>query len=210
MMDDLSKLCLAFTLVPIVAFALCVYAQYINIQKKTYRLTVLCIRTALFLPLYALLMLLSAIYPQVYVILIVLITIIEGYSFYCFFALITTNLGGPAATVDLMYQSQRKLFCSCCCPSDSAIFYQKTTWAIFHLFITRSILSALSAVCFYAQNPSGKAAYTILNTISACILFNGVISLVNLCKMCGALSFTYTVCFVALFYRYFLVDTVFR
>lgn len=181
MFNDLSRLCALFAVVPVVAYFVVVYGQYTTLQKKTYRLTVLCVRTALFLPLYAILMFFSALDPRAYVFLIVVITIVEGYTFYCFLALITTNLGGPAATVDLMYQSQRKLFCSCCCPSDCALFYQRTTWAMFHLFITRSILSALAAICFYAKNKEGKAGFTILNTISAVILFYGVISLVNLC-----------------------------
>lgn len=187
MVDRLARLCLLFTLVPVVAFIMCIRGQYVNVQKKTYRLTVLCVRTALFLPLYALLMFASVLFPNAHVLLIVVITIVEGYSFYCFFVMITTNLGGPAATIDLMNQSQRKLFCSPCCPSDMAVFYQRTTWAIFHLFVTRSILGALAAVCFYSKNPSGKAAFSIINTVSAVVLFYGVASLVNLCK-CATLS----------------------
>jgi hypothetical protein len=182
MLDDISKLSLFFTLVPVVAFLLLVRSQYLSLQKKTYRLTVLNVRAAFFLPLYALFIFFSVIAPKSYVLVIVVVTIVEGYSFYCFLAMITTNLGGPAATVDLMYQSQRKLFCSCCCPSDSALFFQKTTWAIFHLFITRSILSVFSAICFYSHTDRGKAAYVILNSVSAVMLFYGVICLVNLCK----------------------------
>jgi hypothetical protein len=124
----------------------------------------------------------SVLYPEAYPVLMVAITFVEGYSFYCFFALITTNLGGPAATVDLMFQSQRPLVCSCCCPVDSAIFYQKTTWAIFHLFVTRSVLSVLAVLCFYVGNKLAKLAYVSLNVLSAAILFYGVVCLVNLCK----------------------------
>jgi hypothetical protein len=181
-MDRLARLCLLFMLVPMVAFVICVWGQYSNVQKKIYRLTVLCVRTALFLPLYAILMFFSVLFPKAYALLILVITIVEGYSFYCFFALITTNLGGPAATIDIMYMSQRKLFCSPCCPTDMAVFYQRTTWAIFHLFVTRSILAAITAAVVYSNNEAGKGASMVLNVVSAVILFYGVISLVNLCK----------------------------
>ena len=182
MIDELSKLGLFFMLVPVLAYLILVRVQFLNLQKKTYRLTVLCVRAALFLPLYAIFIYISLLAPNSYVLMIVVVTIVEGYSFYCFLALITTNLGGPAATVDLMGHSDRALVCSCCCPSDSAVFYRKTTWAIFHLFITRSILSVVAALCFYAKNEAGKQLYTVVNCISAIILFYGVICLINLCK----------------------------
>jgi len=182
MFDDLAKGCLALMLVPLLAYVAVIRAQYLGLSKKTYRLTVLCVRTAVFLPLYAFLMYISALVPRAYVLLTVIITVVEGYSFYCFLSLITTNLGGPAAAVDLMYQAQRQLFCSCCCPADSAAFYQKTTWAIFHLFITRSVLSVISAIVFYASGEKGKVVFMAINVISAIILFYAVICLVNFCK----------------------------
>ena len=182
MFDQLDRLCLIFMLVPVMAYCVLFHRQFTNLQTETYRLTVLCVRAALFLPLYAIFMYLSVVAPNSYVLMIVVITIVEGYSFYCFLALITTNLGGPTATIEFMRQSEKQLFCSCCCPSDSAIFYQKTTWAIFNLFITRSILSVLSAVCFYSHTKAGKLVYVLVNCVSAVILFYGVICLVNLCK----------------------------
>ena len=182
MFDDIAKICLFLMLVPVLTYIAIIRGQFVGLQKKTYRLTVLCVRTAMFLPLYAFLMYISLLVPRAYVALTVIITIVEGYSFYCFLTLITINLGGPAATVDLMYHSGRKLFCSCCCPADSALFYQKTSWAIFHLFITRSILSIISAVVFYAGSGSGKMAFMFINCISAVILFYGVACLVNLCE----------------------------
>ena len=182
MVDDIAKACLALMLVPVVAYLALIRTQYLNLQKKTYRLTVLCARTAMFLPLYAFFVYISVLVPSSYVLNTVVITIVEGYSFYCFLAMIATNLGGPAAAVDLMYQSQKKLFCSCCCPTDSAIFYQKTTWAIFHLFITRSILSVISAIVFYVGGEEGKVLFMAINCISAVMLFYGVVCLVNLCK----------------------------
>lgn len=182
MFDDLAKGCLALMLVPLLAYVAVIRAQYLGLSKKTYRLTVLCVRTAVFLPLYAFLMYISALVPRAYVLITVIITVVEGYSFYCFLSLITTNLGGPAAAVDLMYQAQRQLFCSCCCPADSAAFYQKTTWAIFHLFITRSVLSVISAIVFYAGGEKGKVVFMAINVVSAVILFYAVICLVNFCK----------------------------
>lgn len=194
MLDQLAKVCVFFMLVPVLAFLMLLRVQFLNLQKKTYRLTVLCVRAALFLPLYAIFIYLSVLVPSAYVLMIVVITVVEGYSFYCFLSLIITNLGGPAATVDIMHHSDRQLVCSCCCPSDSVIFYQKTTWAIFHLFITRSILAVFSAICFYSHTQVGKLVYVFLNCMAAAILFYGVACLVNLCKSVLVVCLNFRVC----------------
>jgi len=118
--------------------------------------------------------------PSSYVMMIGVISVIEGYALYCFLCLIVSNLGGPLATIDLMRNSDRELFCGICCPSDSAMFYDKATWAMFHVLVTRTIIHIFSAISFYAGTPTGLLAYGILNLISAAIIIHGVLCLVIL------------------------------
>ncbi len=63
-------------------------------DPRAYRLYVLSTRASLALPVYAAVMLLSLIYPLTFYALKVPVAFFEGYSFYCFFAMIIENLGG--------------------------------------------------------------------------------------------------------------------
>ena len=149
-------------------------------------------RTALFLPLYAILMYLSLVGPAAYVALTILITAVEGYSFYCFFAMIVTNMGGPVALVNYMKNTGKGLVCcQGCCPSDPATFYKKATWALFHFFFTRVFIVILSAICYYSGKKAGKALYAIFSVLSAVVLFYGLSCLVLLCKWFIFLTFSH-------------------
>lgn len=181
--DNLTTICSLFFVMTTVAYLAILGCQFRHLQPATYRLTVLSTRTALFLPICALLIFIALIAPSSYVMMIFLVTIIEGYAFNSFFALITTNLGGPSASVQLMNKSERKLLCSFCLPADSVAFFRKTTWALFHVFATRSAFGLLSAICFYANTDSGRSAYVFFNAVSTVVLFYGVVCLVNLCKL---------------------------
>jgi len=135
----------------------------------------------LFLPIYAILMYISLVGPKAFAALTILITAVEGYSFYCFFAMIVTNMGGPAAVVSYMRQNAKGLLCcQGCCPSEHAAFYKKATWALFHFFVTRTILIFFSAICYYSGSKAGKALYAIFTVISAIVLFYGLSCLVLL------------------------------
>ncbi len=178
----LTLICSLFFVMAVIAFMAVLACQFRHLQPATYRLIVLSARTALFLPLCSFFIFIALIAPGSYVMMIFLVTIIEGYAFNSFFALTTENLGGPAATVQLMKSSDRQLLCNFCLPSDVVVFYRRTTWALFHVFVTRSGLGLLSAICFYANTEAGKSAYVFFNAISTVILFYGVVCLVNLCK----------------------------
>jgi hypothetical protein len=189
--DSLAGICFLFLVVPVIAYIFILWSQYSKCEPETQRLTVMSTRTALFLPLYAGLMYLSLCAPVIYVALTIPITMIEGYSIYCFFAMIVTNLGGPQATVNFMRQSGKDLACSCCCPTDQLIFYRKATWSLFHLFFTRTILVTLSAICFYSDKKVGKALYAVFSLVSAVLLFYGVICLVLLCKLSSCFPYDF-------------------
>lgn len=179
--DTLAGVCFIFLIIPIIAYGFIVWAQYSRIDSDNQRLTIMSTRTALFLPLYAILMYLSLVGPQAYVALSILITVVEGYSFYCFFAMIVTNMGGPAAVVNYMKNTGKGLVCcQGCCPSEPAAFYRKATWALFHFFITRVFIVILSAICYYSGKKAGKALYAIFSVLSAVVLFYGLSCLVLL------------------------------
>jgi len=178
--DKLVELGAVFLALTVIAFAVVTVRQYTCLHPITYRLIVLSTRTATFFPLCAFLIWMSLMSPSSYVMMIGVISVIEGYALYCFLCLIVSNLGGPLATIDLMRNSDRELFCGICCPSDSAMFYDKATWAMFHVLVTRTIIHIFSAISFYAGTPTGLLAYGILNLISAAIIIHGVLCLVIL------------------------------
>jgi len=179
--DNLAGIAFIFMIIPIIAYGFILWSQYSKLDSDNQRLTIMSTRTALFLPLYALLMWISLVGPKAFAALTILITMVEGYSFYCFFAMIVTNMGGPAAVVNYMKQNGKGLVCCRgCCPSEHAAFYKKATWALFHFFVTRTILIFFSAICYYSGSKAGKALYVIFTVASAVVLFYGLSCLVLL------------------------------
>lgn len=182
----LSGIGFLFFLFPVVSYFLIFRAQHKQLEDATYRLQVLVTRCALFLPYYAFFIVLSLWAPQAYEFFIVPITIMEGYSFYCFFSLLVSNIGGPGSIVTLMEGSDKDYFCcGGCCPSSKAAFYRRTTWGVWHLVFTRSVIAILAAIGHYSYTEAGKALYAILNVTNAVILFYGIIHMVLLCKLVG-------------------------
>jgi hypothetical protein len=85
------------------AYLLTVAKQHAQIREpRAYRISVLSTRAALALPVYASVMLLALIYPHWFYALKVPVAFFEGYSFYCFFAMIIENLGGPNRAVKVL------------------------------------------------------------------------------------------------------------
>lgn len=165
------------------------YASYVGIlfaQKAylgtlTLKLSVLSTRTALFLPIYATIMWLSLVVPDIYLALQIPTALFEGYSFYCFFAMIVFNLGGPQGCVDVMRHLKTtpvcNTVCSCnCCPEDAGFFYLRVNSALFHLQTTRCVIVFISVICSYVGL---KAPATVLAFISLFFVANGFLSLVN-------------------------------
>lgn len=166
----------------VLAYALIVLRQHSHLQPTTYRLGVLSTRSALLLPFCAFFVLIGVLEPRMYVSIIIPITFCEGYSLYAFLALITTNLGGPAAVVELIQKGRKPLVCRTLVPTEPARFFRWTVWAVFHLILLRGVISLLSAICFYADTTAGKQAYVVYNFISAIIMVYGTICIVSLSK----------------------------
>ena len=129
--------------------AICQYS-YQRIETDTTRLTTLTTRTSLFLPLYALFMYLSYSSPYTYEAMSVPINIVEGFTFYTFMSLLITNLGGASEAVAFI-SSKDYFLCSCCFPAtDRALFYSRAAWLMFHMLVTRPLLSVIAAICSYS------------------------------------------------------------
>lgn len=170
--DALSGVGFAFFILTVFAYLVIVWRVYSNLRIETEKLSVMVVRLALFLPIYALLIYIALNAPHALVALNIPIAIVEGYTFYCFFALIVHNLGGPAQTVQYFKDSGKPLMCcTSLCPADHIQYYKKATWAMFHLVFTRVIVIILAAIAFYSGSKAGNAISALLNLVGAFILF---------------------------------------
>ncbi len=181
--DRLSAVGLAFLLFIVASYFTIVWRVYANLRKETEKLSVLVVRLALFLPLYAFFIYLGLFKPHALDGLNIPISVIEGYSFYGFFCMIVYNLGGPANTVKIFRDVGKPLICcNSCCPADHIRYYKKATWAMWHLVVTRVIIVILSAIGFYSGTRGGNAASALLGLAAAVVLFYCLAHLVLMCK----------------------------
>ena len=183
-----------FVIIVIIAYIFIIMTQHKNqiATPELQRLNVLTARTALFLPFYAVFMWFSLLAPAALPAFGIFLAFMEGYSFYCFFTLLVTNLGGPVATVEFLKEANRPLVCcSCFCPSDMVAFYKKTTWAMFHFLFTRTGITVVSAIAFYSGTNAGRVLFIVLNLLATVLLFYCLVHLVNLCKSLSSLYFTF-------------------
>jgi hypothetical protein len=192
-MDNLTETGLALFLVILGVFLIGFVIQFMRQDPGATRLVVLGVRTSLFLPLYALFIFISLCAPNALAALNIPITIVEGYSFYCFYTMIVTNLGGPAKAVQTFKASGKELVCcNSCCPSDHVVFYRRTTWALFHFLFTRSVLVILAAIAYYSGTKAGKALYAIFSLASTVILAYALIHIILFCKFLILVVFVFS------------------
>jgi hypothetical protein len=163
-------------------FSLSVYIyiflkQYDLINNQIYRLQVLTLRTALFLPSYSIFILMSIFTGGHYELLEVFISIIEGLSFVSFFALFVENLGGELNTVNYINFANHPYACHGCLKyilpiENNKIFYDR-------------VKNGLKIILFY------RPLVTILNFIFKIFISNDICE--NLFKMfsliCSLVSF---------------------
>ncbi len=177
--DDVDdNLGLILFLIPVIAYIGIFIIQYRNLGSKTLRLSVLSTRLATFLPLYAFVLYISLIIPATYLALQVVIAIVEAFSFYCFFALVVENLGGPNAAVAAMSTlKSTPMCCGCCLPATPAGYYSRLQWALFHFATTRVVLVIITAICGYKLIVAGVFVASFLgffftiNAFATLVLF---------------------------------------
>ena len=173
-----------FLVFPIVAYYFILRVSYKNLHASTARIQVLSTRTAIFLPVYSVIIWLSLVIPVLYVPLQVPTALAEGYCFYCFFAMVVQNLGGPNETIAVMEESGRKPLIACCCPPTPLLFFKRVQRALFHFLVTRTVVVLVSAICTFVSKRSQSyhdpafLISLILTIFSFALLINGFGSLV--------------------------------
>lgn len=184
--DHLALYTIPFLVVTIVSFLLVFWWQYSRLDNEVNRLIILTTRLALFLPLYGILVYISLAVPVLYLAFEVPTALIEGYSFYLFFVLMVTNLGGPTETVNYLNMSNKPLFCQCCCPTMKKKFYKNACWNVFHFTTTRVVVELISVIFGYIYESSNARLAKILSVLFSLIaliqLLYGVFSVAILCK----------------------------
>lgn len=182
--DHLVAYCAPFLAVTISSFVFVVWWQFRRLDNEINRLIILNTRLALFLPLYGILIYVSLAVPVLYLAFEVPIALIEGYSFYLFFVLMVTNLGGPTETVNYLNASNKPLFFHCCCPTTKRKFYRQATWNLFHIVVTRVCVIFLSVICSYFAKKYrlAKLLSVLFSLIALIQLIYGLAAVVNLCK----------------------------
>lgn len=173
--NTLGIIALFLVLVPFTAWFLILFKQYEHISAKTYRINVLLARTSLFLPAYAVILWVSCVEPELYEAMQIPFSIVEAYSFYSFFAVLVSNMGGPNAALSTMQAKNQPPWCSCC-PTVPSKFYDtilnslwRMTWIRIPLIIVATIgsyvnVSALYLVCTLAS--LYLVAHTVISLIS--------------------------------------------
>ncbi len=186
MADRAAEITAIFFAIVCTAYLMIFFNQYRQHTPGTERLTVMNSRTAIFLPLYSIFIYISLNAPKALTAMEVPMTFIEGYSFYCFFVMIVTNLGGPAGAVQAFKDSGKSLMCcnSFCNPNnDAKAYYIKTTKALFHFVITRTIITLIAAIAYYSSSKVGKVVFAALSVVSSVLLFYCLPHLILFCKL---------------------------
>ena len=160
------------------------YRMILQQDSSTQRIQILSTRTALFLPIYSIIIWVSLVAPVLYVPLQVPTALAEGYCFTCFFAMVVENLGGPDETVAAMVESGRRPLIQCCCPATPRLFFQRVQGSLFHFLWTRTVVVLVSVVCTFVSKHSQTyadpafVASLVLTMASFALLINGFGSLV--------------------------------
>lgn len=135
-------------------FSLSVYIyiflkQYDLKNKQRYRLQVLTLRTALFLPSYSIFILISIFTGGHFEVLEIFISIIEGLSFVSFFALFVENLGGESNTVSYINFANHPYLCHGCIKhllpvENNQMFYDRVKYGLKIILFYRPLVTLLN------------------------------------------------------------------
>lgn len=188
MVDKTAATGAGLLLIPIACYIIDFLLQFKGMTEGAERLNILNIRIALFLPLYAFFMMIGIVAPSAIPALAIPLNFVESYSFYCFFVLLVTNLGGSSKFVDSMANANRTIMCcNPCCPKDMLGMYKGAHSGVFHVIVTRNIITAIAAVANYSGTRAGKVLFTLLTAVCTMLLINGLVRIFLICK-CSPLS----------------------
>lgn len=176
-MDKIAGTAGIFFAIILVGYLIVFTFQYKNMTNETERLTILVTRTALFLPLYALCLLISVARPEALGALQIPIAFVEGYSFYCFLTVLVTNLGGPEKAVEAL-QGRPLICCTSCCPTEPDKFYNKVVWAVFSFITWRPFVVILGTICDYAKGRIARLLYFLFTLLAFALLVRSILHFV--------------------------------
>jgi len=141
---------------------------YITIDNK--RLTILSARTVLFFPIYTGILLISLLAPAANDLLEVIIAIAEGFSFFCFLALVIENLGGVRSAIEMQQTNGEQLMCNCA-NSNYKKFYITMHSRLSNVLTIRPIIVLFQAVFMMIGERNNKRIFKALSGIFALISF---------------------------------------
>ena len=136
-------------MVPFFTYYKLIETTHMGLIRKTLRISVLSCRTAVFLPAYSICMWFSLIIPSLYLPLQILVSVAEGYCFFSFFAMITSNLGGCQKTSYILtdlYRDGKRPLIAYCCPNNGPSFYHRVYNALWHFLNTRTVFVTITSI----------------------------------------------------------------
>jgi len=181
-----------FSSIPLLTYCVVVNNLWEYITVNNRRLTILSARTVLFFPIYTAILLISLLAPAANDILEVLIAIAEGFSFFCFLALVVENLGGVRAAIEMQQSNGQPLICNCA-SSNYKKFYVIMHSRLSNILMIRPIIVLFQAVFMMIgeRNPTKriyKALAGIFAVVSFIVLILGFASMLiffhNIYKQC--------------------------
>ena len=178
--DDMRLMGGVFAIVPTIAYAYICYTVFTtNMTLHNHRVMVLCTRACIFLPIYAWLMFIDVCDPHLMRWMELLLCVVEGYSFYCFFSMVVTNTGGPEATIVALAASEEPMRCACFCPEAAAAKFKRATNGLFHFLFTRTLVVVAEVVLEEAEYKGHKVINAFLALGAMGLLSYGVLSVLT-------------------------------
>lgn len=174
--NELAIIGIFLCLVPITAWYLILRKQHENCTTKTYRVNVLLARTSLFLPAYAVCVCVSCMQPQMYEGFQIAFALIEAYSFYSFFAMLVSNMGGPNAALRTMQGHAQVPFCVSCCPTEPSAFYNKVHTSLWYMMFVRVPIIIVATIGSYKHL---QALYGIATFLSLFVIGYAIACLIS-------------------------------
>ncbi len=101
-----NAIAIIITVIILIIYFVVLGRQQGYLKEGTVRLQTLAMRAGFVFPCYSVLMMISLLKPNSYAGLQILVAFLEGYAFYCFWALVVENLGGPEETVKKLVTQQ--------------------------------------------------------------------------------------------------------
>jgi Organic solute transporter Ostalpha len=166
---DIDSLgCLAFVLAafPCIVFIGILRHQVNNVDLEVYDLQVLNTRAALLLPLFAIMIAISAAAPSTFVALLVPEAILESVCMYSFLGLVVSNTGSPYGAIKFMQTSDRTEPCCECQKGAAKACYERVLLAMKQYVFVRPVVVLASSTIWYTATVRNNPMFHILTLVA--------------------------------------------